>query len=199
MSLKRDLELLYEIGALRNIERTWKQFTGVKMENLSEHMFRVIWIAMIIAKNEKVGDINKIMKMALVHDISESRTGDAHYVANQYTKRDEEGAVKDMLEETSLKEFQELWTEFENRESIEAKIVKDADSLDQDLELRELHFAGHKILEVLKETRDAAAKKLHTDTARELRKQIMESNPHDWHLNSKNRLNSGDWKPEQNP
>ena len=44
------------------------------------HTLRVAWIATIIAKNESNADLAKVVKMALVHDIAESRTGDTHYL-----------------------------------------------------------------------------------------------------------------------
>ena len=53
MSQKRDLELLYEMGCLRFINRAWSQFLGSKFANLAEHHFRVIWLSKILAKIEK--------------------------------------------------------------------------------------------------------------------------------------------------
>ncbi|MCX6807103.1 MAG: HD domain-containing protein [Candidatus Berkelbacteria bacterium] len=80
---KRDLEFIYEVGALRFLQRNWKQFLNADFQNISEHTFRVIWIALILAKHENVNSHEKIIKMALVHDLSESRTGDAHYVGDE--------------------------------------------------------------------------------------------------------------------
>ena len=86
----RDLEFLNEIGTLRFIKRSWIQFLRSDVASISEHMFRMAWIALVIAKHEKVKDTGKILKMVLVHDITESRTGDPHYVSRQYVKIDEE-------------------------------------------------------------------------------------------------------------
>src|SRR5689334_1939819 len=104
MSMDRDIEFLYEIGSMRFIPRQWKRFLNSDFANLSEHHIRVIWLALIIAAGEKVKDTGKIVKMALVHDISESRTGDADYLARQYVQRDEELGTKDMLKNTSLED-----------------------------------------------------------------------------------------------
>lgn len=71
---KRDIEFLYEIGCLRFIPRAWQQLLVPSGANLAEHILRVMWIAIVIAKYEKA-DIDKVIKMALVHDVSESRTG----------------------------------------------------------------------------------------------------------------------------
>ncbi len=146
MSLQRDVEFLYEIGALRFIPRQWQRFLNADFANLAEHHFRVIWLALIVAKYEKA-DVNKVLKMALVHDITESRTGDADYLSRQYIERNEELGLKDMLAKTSLEksEFLDLWREYDALESVEAKIVKDADNLDVDIELNEQEARGFKL------------------------------------------------------
>lgn len=198
MNIKRDLEFLYEMGTLRFLSRIWIQLLREKdVANLAEHAFRVAWTAMLIAKHEGA-DVGKVAKMALVHDISESRTGDAHYVSRLYVERDEERAIKDMFEGTTLgSEFVDLWNEYEERESLEAKCVKDADWLDVDIELLELYSKGEKIgkSKFWHETREEGVySRLHTETGKQLWKAIYESNPHDWHMNAPNRFNKGDWK-----
>jgi putative hydrolases of HD superfamily len=194
MSMKRDLEFLFEMGTLRFIKRAWVQVLSPEFGNLSEHIFRVAWIAMILAKREKVKNLEKILKMALVHDIAESRTGDVHYISRQYTKRSEELAMKDMLHETSLPDLEHTWLEYERRECIEAKIVKDADNLDVDMDLLEQEARGSNLRKIFKKHRSQAAfNSLYTKSAREMWKAIQKSNPHDWHLNGRNRFNAGDW------
>lgn len=194
--MKRDLEFLYEIGTLRYLQRKWRQFLNADFQNIAEHKFRVVWVAMVIAMHEGVRDINKVIKMALVHDIAESRTGDADYVARQYNVRDEEVAIKDMLRDTTLeKEFIELWKEYEAKKTKEAQIVKDADNIDVDLELKEQEVKGYKLHPKWLEMRKMVAEdKLYTKTAKKLWKEIQRSNPHDWHVNARNRFTAGDWK-----
>jgi putative hydrolases of HD superfamily len=190
MSIEKDLELLYEIGCLRYVDRTWKQFLGLDVANISEHTFRTMWTALILAKREGVQDIEKLMKMALVHDLSESRTGDAHYLSHQFVNRFEDKAIAESLKETSLEELKQLWDEYEKRESIISKIVRDADLLDVEIEINELHSKGHKVAEDWKKFRDQTfVDKLSTDSAREIWKAIQNSNPHDWHLKGSNRFN----------
>ncbi len=197
MSIERDLELLYEIGCLRFIDRTWKQFLGKNAANLSEHTLRVSYLSMMIANKEGITDIGKVLKMALVHDLSESRTGDANYLQSQFVTRQENKAIKETLKDTILEELKDLWEECEARETIEARIVRDADILDQDLELKEWASMGHDGNKVWRETRIQAFKKLSTNYAKELWQAIQDSNPHDWHLHASNRLTTGDWKTEE--
>ena len=191
---KRNIEFLYEMGTIRFIPRIWRQFLNKDFANLSEHIFRVVWTAIIIAKEENA-DINKVIKMALIHDIVESRNSDVHYLSRMYTKRNDVAAIKDILKETSIEdEFLELFYEYEERESIEAQIVKDADNLDVDFELQEQYVNGIKIKEDFQVMRDRVYEILFTETAKRMWKEIQDSNPHDWHINGNNRFNNGDWK-----
>lgn len=194
MANNRNLDFLYEMGTMRYIPRMWRQFLNKDFANLSEHILRVMWTALLIAKEEGA-DMNKVLKMALVHDITESRNSEVHYLSRMYTKRNEEKAIKDILEGTSIEqEFIELFNEYEERKSIEAKIVKDADNLDVDMELQEHHANGLRIKEEFQHIRDRVYELLFTDTAKRMWKQIQQSNPHSWHVEGNNRFNKGDWK-----
>jgi putative hydrolases of HD superfamily len=133
--------------------------------------------------------------MALVHDIVESRNSDVHYLSRMYTKRDDETAIQDILKNTSIeKEFLDIFNEYKERKSIEAKIVKDADNLDVDIELQEQYVNGVKIKEDFQIMRNRVYEILFTDTAKKIWKEIQNSNPHDWHVNGNNRFTNGDWK-----
>lgn len=190
---QKDINLLFELGNIRFIERMWRRFLGHDFQNLAEHHFRVFWIAMVIASHEEGVDTGKIAKMALLHDIAESRTGDVDYLSRQYVERREEMAIKDMLGGSSLEdEFIELWREYEKRESLESRIVKDADNLDCDFELADQKSKGSSIIN--KDTRDFVAEnKLYTTTAKQMYKQVYKTDPHIWHRQGRNRRSSGDW------
>jgi len=195
-NISRDIDLLYELGAIRHIDRMWKRFLNADFANNTEHLFRVAWIALVIAKHEGVANTDKILKMAIAHDIAESRTGDVDYISRQYVKRNEELAINDMLQRTSLqKEFAELWQEYEERKSIESRIVKDADTLDVDMELAERRARGIPLEKEWSKQRAHVRKtQIFTKGAKKISAAIKASNPDDWHKNGRNRLNSGDWK-----
>ena len=184
------------MGNIRLIDRMWRRFHTTSFANLADHHFRVFWIAMTIAAHEGDVDTGKIAKLAMVHDIAESRAGDVDYLARQYVVRNEELAIQDMLKGTGLeKEFYELWQEYEERESLESKIVKDADNLDVDFELAEQAAGGNALQELWQDNRNFVSKsKLYTETAKQLFDQLTKANPHDWHLQGRNRRNSGDWQ-----
>jgi putative hydrolases of HD superfamily len=196
---KRDIELLFEIGCLRFMPRIWKRFFNPDVANNSEHTFRVIWIAWLLAEYEGAGNKEKILKMALVHDITESRTGDVDYLSRQYAERKESKAISDMTKDTVFgKELATLWNEYESKKTPEAQIVKDADNLDVELELMEQKERGHSIGTIWTTQRKKLVyPKLYTKSAKKLWDKIHQSKINDWHLNADNRFNGGDWNPKK--
>ena len=85
--MNRDTDLLFEIGAIRHINRMWQRFGNPDFANLAEHHFRVSWTAMVLAKRHGKADLAKVLQLALIHDIGESRTGDVDYVAKSMSRK----------------------------------------------------------------------------------------------------------------
>jgi len=187
LQFRNDINFLFEIGTLRRTARTWNQFYGNDVANVAEHTMRACWIAAILAKHEGVENVGHIFKLILVHDIGEIRSADTHYVSKQYVDRHEDKAIADTFKNVSIgEEFIALWHEAEGRETIESKIMKDADTLDPDLEIMEKMYEGHKISEIRKEDRLTNINaKLFTETAKKMQREIYECNPHEWHLLAK--------------
>lgn len=185
MSYKRDIEFLFELGTLRNMDRGWKQQLGVECANDMEHTLRVLWLALILARRHGDCDENLVIKMALTHDLCETRVSDHAYVQKVYVKADEDRAIKDVLDATSLEDYLDIQHKYEARDSTEAKIVKDADNLDVDLELKELEERGHKLPKKWDETRRFVRdEKLHTQVAKDFWDELQDADPSDWHMNS---------------
>ena len=182
------------------MDRVWKHFYNPDVANNAEHTFNVAWIALTLAKMEGITNHEKILKMALLHDIPESRCGDVHYLSRQYVIRKEDEAIKDIFAGTVHEdEIWSLWREFEDRKTLEAKVVKDADNLDVELELRDQEFRGHMMAKTLRGPRNKALyPKLFTKSAKAMWKDVQKANPHDWHDKSpKNRFRGGDWKTKK--
>jgi putative hydrolase of HD superfamily len=181
----RDLEFLYEIGSLRNIPRAWIQHLATNCASTLEHTLRVVFLALLIARKEGVKNEEKILKMALVHDLAEARTADLAYVHKVYTKTDDARAAHDQFSGTMFKDLENVLKEYEKRMSKEAKIVKDADNLDIDLELRELMEQGSRAAKKKQPLRRLVRnKKLYTKTAKKLWDEIQISDPSAWHLST---------------
>jgi putative hydrolase of HD superfamily len=183
--MKKEIDLMYEIGSLKNVQRGWRQHMGMDVATILEHSFRVMYIALILARMEKVKNEEKIMKMVLIHDMAETRVSDLSYVQKVYVNADEERAVKDMFEGTILADLErDILHEYEERKSIESKIVKDADNLDIDIELKELSTRGARLAKEWPKFRKMIRdKKLYTKSAKKLWDIIQKSDPHDWHVN----------------
>jgi putative hydrolase of HD superfamily len=181
---KRDIEFLYEIGSLRNLQRGWRQHLGVDCANVLEHTIRVIWLSLILARMEKVKNEEKILKMCLIHDIEETRTTDLSYIQKVYVNPDDNRAAKDLFNQTSLNDFyKDVFKEYNKRESIEAKIVKDADNLDIDIELKELEEKGSQLPKKWGNfRRKVRNEKLYTKSAKKLWDAIQKSDVSSWHL-----------------
>lgn len=193
-SLHEDIDFLFEFGTLRHIERAWKQFGGLDFANVTEHTARVALIAMILAKREGA-DIGRTLMLALCHDVPEIRTGDANYVQRQYRSDDDDLAKLDIAAKTSISELiRSLFSEYSEGASLEARIVKDADSLDCDFELIERKDSGANIATLLEQTREAVGSRLRTASGRAMIQALKEHSSHDWHLKTRNRLNAGDWR-----
>ncbi len=184
MANNRDLDFLYEIASLRNVPRGWRQHLGFDVASDLEHTFRLIWIALVISRMEQQGDENIIIKMALVHDLAETRVSDLSYVQKVYVRADEVRAADDLFAGTMVEDYRKILADFENRDSIEAKIVKDADNLDIDLELKEIEEMGSQTPKKWSDTRRLVREeKLYTESAKKLWDKIQDSDPSAWHRN----------------
>ncbi|MCW1892070.1 MAG: HD domain-containing protein [Candidatus Uhrbacteria bacterium] len=184
MSFFRDVELLYEIGSLRNVPRGWRQHLGMDCASDLEHTIRVAYLSLIIARHEGVTDEAKILKMALVHDMPETRVSDHSIVQKVYvTNINEIQAARDMFDQTTLSDFADVFEKFEDRDSLEAKIVKDADNLDINFELKELEEQGSRLNEKWQHFRRLVRdEKLYTQTAKDIWEEVQISDPSSWHM-----------------
>ena len=179
---KRDIQLLFEISSLNNMARGWTQHTGMPTASVPEHTYRMMWIALLLAKSEGA-DEGKTLRMAFVHDVAETRVSDLSYVQKVYVHADEEQAAKEMFAGTSFGDYRSLLDEYERRECAEAKIIKDADNLDITLEMKELASRGSEVAKRwIKEMRPMVKERLYTNSARELWDALLASDPDDRHI-----------------
>jgi putative hydrolases of HD superfamily len=189
---QRDIELFFEIGSLCHMTRGWTQHVGMRTASVSEHIYRVMWIAIALARIEGANE-SKTLRMAFVHDLVETRTSDLSYVQKVYVQANEAKAAEEIFDGTSFNDYKELLDEYERRECLEAKIVKDADNLDISFEIKELEERGSQVAKRWQtETRPIVREKLYTDAARELWDAIQDAKPDDWHLKANKWLRQPD-------
>ena len=170
------VDFLYELGELRNIKRNYPY--GGSAPSVAEHTLRVTYIAMILAR-QTGADVAKTIQMALMHDLAEIRTGDANPWQKPYVQTNDKAALHDMLEGTGLEDFNMLADEYKTRESLEAKIVKDADMIDTELEMRELRELGSKCLDFFEAAgvRDQLEDRMRTEAGKALFHQLRQRRP----------------------
>jgi 5'-deoxynucleotidase YfbR-like HD superfamily hydrolase len=99
---------------------------------------------------------------------------------------DEDRAADDLFAGTLLGDLRtDILKDYEERKSIEAKIVKDADNLDIDIELKELEEHGSQLPRKWAATRKIVRdEKLYTQAAKDLWDELQKADPSSWHLTS---------------
>jgi putative hydrolase of HD superfamily len=181
--MKRTIQFLFEVGMLKRSPRTGYQFLGSGKESVADHSFRTAVIGYVLASKNKGADPHKVVLMCLFHDLHEARTGDHNYVNKKYIKIHETKALEDQVRELPFKdEILSLTDELETCRSLEARFSKDADQLDLILELKEqLDFGNPNAKDWLA----FAVKRLLTDEAKDMAKEILESHSTDWWFDKK--------------
>ena len=125
-----------EINKLNEIIRTgWlrRNVPLKRLESVSEHIFTVSLLALVIIDKYKLElNVEKVLKMILIHELGEIDVGDIPVIDIERRKNkhhDELKGVKriaNLIEESWLLE---LWEEFELKESKEAQFVFKMDKL----------------------------------------------------------------------
>jgi 5'-deoxynucleotidase YfbR-like HD superfamily hydrolase len=117
------------------IRKGWVR-VGVKdPESVAEHSYSLALLAMVLGK--KLGfNSEKLVKMALVHDLGEIETGDiTPYDDKALEKRERERRCAEaLLLMLNDLEFYELWMEYLNSASEEARFLKQLDKLEMTLQ-----------------------------------------------------------------
>ena len=126
---EKQIQFVIEVDKIKNIIRKSKLFDGSKFENDAEHSWTIVLMAVLFQEyaNVKI-DLTKVMIMLLIHDIVEVDAGDTFLYAKERESAHvkEETAAKRLfgiLEADQRDYFLELWKEFEERKTDEAKFA----------------------------------------------------------------------------
>jgi len=138
------ISTLIELQRLKRLERTGWTLRGLApgAESVAAHTFGVALAAMmmadeLISRGVRV-DVERLLRMALLHDWAEARTGDMPRTGGEYfgaeaRRSAERAAFDDITEGLGEKieaRYSELHTDYEHRASLEARLVKAADIID---------------------------------------------------------------------
>ena len=103
-------------------------------ESVAEHSWRLALMAYWIADEFPEADMDRVIKMCLIHDLGEAFTGDIPTFKK--TKADEDAEKRllfdwvDTLPAPYNTDMRALYAEMEHRETLEAKIYKALDNME---------------------------------------------------------------------
>ncbi len=174
-SLNNLTDFLFEIAYLSKVKRS-----QVKNNNLtiSDHSYRVTMISLILAERERKIDLSKLLIMALIHDLPETRIGDLDLINKCYVDYQETKALNDQLSNFSFKnKWLAIFNELLEGKTKEAIIVHEADILDEMLTDKNLLENGTK---AASGWLDYFQNSLKTTYGKKIGKTIVNRNMNDW-------------------
>ncbi|MCA1980140.1 MAG: HD domain-containing protein [Calditerrivibrio sp.] len=184
----RLVNFFFESGILQSLKRSGNIFLGSGDQNVASHIFRTAVIAYTMAYILNANK-EKVLITALFHDIEETRIGDLNYLQQMYVRSDDSRALADQLKGLPIeKEIGDLIKDYGKLETIESQIVKDADTLELILYLKEQYDKGNK--QALNWI-NAAKKRLITELGKEIAVSIENSNYYDWWYNIRDDWENG--------
>jgi putative hydrolase of HD superfamily len=153
---------LEHLNNLKRIPRTGWLLCNVPLgeaEDVAQHTFDVAVITLLLAdETERTGtklNRERALSMAVVHDWAEASIGDFPYTALKHlgpagTKKSiEEKALEDILHKLpNKKKYMELWREYSEKHTVEAKLVHAADYLSMLVQAVKYHERGHRSREL---------------------------------------------------
>ncbi|RKD30511.1 HD domain-containing protein [Thermohalobacter berrensis] len=134
--LKKQLDFIVEIDKLKKIIRQTDLIHTSRRENDAEHSWHLAVMTMILSEyaNKEI-DVLKVMKMVLIHDLVEIDAGDTFCYDEKgnedKAEREEKAAdrIFNILPEDQAKEIRNLWEEFEEMTTDEARFAAALDRM----------------------------------------------------------------------
>lgn len=138
------LSTLLEIQRLKRLERTGWTLRGQPpgTESVAAHSFGVAVAAMLLADEISARgvriDTSRLLRLAVIHDWAEARLGDMPRTGGEYFGAEaktaaERAAFDDIVRGLGTqieKSYSQLHEDYEQRTSLEARLVKAADVID---------------------------------------------------------------------
>ncbi|NJD98203.1 HD family hydrolase [Thermococcus sp. LS1] len=150
------LDLFFEAGNLKKLPRTGWLLRGVSNpESIADHSYRVALITLFLADSLREKgieiDVERALKIAILHDLAEARITDIPLTAQYYLdkeKAEKKAAMEMFIKAGPLaKEYFRFWREYEEGLSLEGRLVKFADKLEMLIQALEYERAGFKNLD----------------------------------------------------
>lgn len=147
--INKFIEFQEIIGKLKHLKRTgWVMRDVPSPETVASHSWRMA--VMALQKEDelkKLGvDVNQVVQMCLLHDVSEAIVGDIvpehHQITNKKISKQEKHllemqAVKNMADKYGFKKLKTIFNEYEEQKTLESVVVKNLDKFDMLLQAYE--------------------------------------------------------------
>jgi len=138
IQLKTIFDFADEMEILQRLQRTGYVMTGVtNPQTVGDHSFGVVlWSMLLVERMESKEKISmgKVLKMAVLHEAAEARISDIPRPGREIIGDKTVSEAERIVAKNMLKDFPEewinTWNEFEDAETLEARIVKAADKLE---------------------------------------------------------------------
>lgn len=110
------------------------------VETVADHSYMVSLMSMILSDVSGL-DTLKVVKMSLLHDVAESKVGDLmpDEISKSEKQQLENSAmveILDKLPDSVRHDYQEIWNEFQQTTTEEAKFVHEVDKLEMALQAK---------------------------------------------------------------
>ena len=133
MEPKTLLSILHQAEKLKCVTRHCDTTSG-RRESVAEHSWRLALMAMLVGDEFPELDLNKVIRMCIIHDLGESFTGDVPAFDKQSDHRIlEQQRLHGWIEtfpEPAKTQFEQLLTEMNAMETDEARLYKALDNLE---------------------------------------------------------------------
>ena len=133
MDARKLIEILGVAERLKDATRHCTT-SGRRHESVAEHCWRAAMMAYFLKDEFPEADMDKVIRMLLIHDMGEAFTGDIPVFDKTQADEDREEELLnvwvDSLPEPFASEMRDLYAEMEARESLEAKIYKAIDGME---------------------------------------------------------------------
>ena len=141
-------DFFYLASELKKVPRTgWKNKVGIEHpESVADHSYETALMAMIFSDTHNL-DTEKILKMALLHDLAESITGDfmPGEISQENKRTSENEAMKEILSklpENIAFKYQNIWDEYTKADTPESILLHDVDKLEMAIQAMKYSSEG---------------------------------------------------------
>ena len=156
--LHQQLAFLVEVDKLKNILRRTLLTDGSRRENSAEHSWHLALAAMVLEEYAAAPvELARVLRMLVVHDVVEIDAGDtfAYDKSGNATKEERERRAAErifgILPQEIGGELRELWEEFEEHATPDAKFAHAVDRIQPFLQNRALKGGTWRIYDLSRE------------------------------------------------